>query len=528
MEKGLIKIIFAALIPIVIGILLPEKMQELLANYVEFVFIRYIFQLETAAIFLLMTAATFFFLRRKCIRSKLIGLAISVASSIILYNVYLYVIPYDFRQFTVGCLGFYKIDDDGKLTKCKEGVILNKSLIEAFDRINNEKNSTLTRMYSPKFSNIELTNYESSKYTYLNIGSLFNSNYFSKKYDIIVYGIFSENGEIGEFNILHNDNSYIDEDFLGKKTSSYINDLETFICNAVKSKPLEIKGEIAAELIFSFVTQSFAGNAVSILKDISIGETLLSESKNIIDSVIYKFNINMQKKDIDNIMTPYDLNYIAINLDNENYDEAIKYMFKILKKNPYYPFDNYDEFKTNYNMYYLTNVSQKTLNIAEKKQSNGENGLNADDLKIKLKINEYKKENFLIENFAYLIAGSKNYHENLKMFEELSKEYPTNAIVYIAWGDAIKLYKSEPFNLNLSVVDNALSKYYIAEKLDSDWILIGTKIYITTLLQIMQEKSSGNNAKAEEKKIILKKYENKLTEFSNTQDFKKFFRGRDN
>ena len=193
---------------------------------------------------------------------------------------------------------------------------------------------------------------------------------------------------------------------------------------------------------------------------------------------------------------------------------------KVLEWNLYHPYDGEGDFKRFVLRHYTLDLARRTLAEKVKESSNNEtqDALNRVEMAEKLFIhdNTYPTPAIDLLLASILRMPENQYQEALKHFEILSQRYPDSAIPRMYWGEALKLFHSEPFRPNLSNLDLAVEKYHEAENIDPSWEIIKVKIAMGYLFK----KAYGLGGQETEEK--LQAYIKKSRDFYEHPELKKF------
>lgn len=428
------------------------------------------------------------------------------------------------KSFTVGVSDFLMVNESGKLSRCKRGAELQQFILNCIREINNRENNTFARIIEPQFIEISLTDFEISRHSLLSLADYLNDNFADKRANIIFGGVVSESGEIGKLNVSYTKEFFYEEGMLKLKTSDYFKKFEELIVRLCSNRTQLDKAQIMANLFYAIISQSTTIAAASHYKDVSVGLKLIDESQQIWNKAINRYVNPSESSDVKNLAMHFDIGYelnrASLFKNASRVNEEIEAIYRILVINPFFPFSSYVDFKKQYDIYYTSYVASKSLEFMKNDKTTSEE--EKKQLFFRDKLYKYAGPDFLIEYFTELIVLSDNYSSNLEYYKKLSIHHPREPLIYLFWGDAIKLYKSKAFNLNLSQVDAAIEKYRIAENMDPEWPLIGSKIYIVSLLQSFQERELGHFKKADQIDALLGTYIKKLKKYGQTLEVKKF------
>lgn len=531
MKEKIIIGIISTFIGAVVGILLPESVKALLYNLIVHYFVRYVFNWFALAVLILLVVSTYFVFKKvklsrltRLITSLLI-LALLIFLPIVTVKVYwkFHAPP---SSFTIGVCNFYVVNENGKLSTSRQGTALQQFILIHISDINNLENNTYVKVVKPNVIAINPTEFEISSNSLLSFAKLLKDDFVDKRAHIILWGIVSENGEIEKVNISYNKGLFYEDGVLKLKTTDYFGRLDDFIVKLCRNKSPLDKAKIASNLFYAVISQTPALSAASQYKDISTGLKLLDESQKLWNKSIATYVTTPELAGIDKLALYFeivsDLNRVALFDHAKRSDDKIKTIARILEKNPFFPLSTYEDFKKEYDLYYTSTVASNGLEFVMKNTAISDEETRK--LFFKNKLYEYEGANFLIDYFTKLIVLNAHYEHNLKYYEILAAHHPREPLIYLFWGDAIKLYKSEPCALNLERVDAAIEKYKVAEKLDPEWSLIGSKIFIVSFLQFLQERELGHWKKVNKIKPVLEAYERKQMNYYQTLEVEKFFR----
>lgn len=527
-EKVIIAIISTA-IAAVAGILLPETVKAFLRNLIVHFCVRYVFNWVAIVVLLLIVVVAYFVFKvdfsyfSKLVISLLI-LALAILLPIITVKVY-----WRFHgppsSFTIGVCNFFAVNENGKLCNSKQGTALKQFILKYISDINNLENNTYAKIIKPNIIEINPTDFEILSHSSLSLADLLKDNFVDKRAHIIIWGIISENGEIEKVNISYNKGLFYEEGVLKLKIADYFKRFDDLVVKLCRNKPPLDKAQIVANLFYAIISQTPSISTASQYKDISVGLKLLDESQKLWNKSINTYVSSTELSGIYNLSSffeiGYNLNRAALFKNAARSDEEIEAIYQILEKNPFFPLSTYEDFKKEYDLYYTSEVASKSLEFAKNDNSKSEEEKKR--LSFKEKLYKYEGPYFLIDYFTQLIVVNAHYESNLGYYEKLATHHSREPLIYLFWGDAIKLYKSEPFALNLARVDAAIEKYKFAEQLDPEWPLIGSKIFVVSFLHFLQEQELGHRKKASQLKAVLEAYKEKQEKYGKTLEVKKFF-----
>jgi hypothetical protein len=530
MREKLIIASIPVVVTAVLGILLPETAKTFLRNVAVHFLIRYIFTWLGLVALLLLVAGTYFVFKlgiahfSKIVASLLI-LALGILLPIITGRAYL-----KFQgpptSFTIGVCNFFVVSENGKLSNSKQGFALKQSILKDISDIHGRENNVYARIINSNIVMLNPTEFEISRHSLLNFDNFLKDNFVNKSAHIVIWGIISENAEIEKVNVSYKGGLFDEEGILKLKTTEYFKRFDTLVIKLCRNKPPLDKIQIIANLFYPIISMSPSIATASYYKDVSMGLKLLDDSQKIWNKAITTYASTTDFLAIADLVSyfeiAYDLNRASLFHNAARGDAEIESIFRILEKNLFFPLSTYEDFKKEYDLYYTSTLATGSLEIAKLISEE-----DARKLSFKNKLYQYEGPYFLIDYFTQLIVLNDHYDSNLRYYKMLAVRHPREPLIYLFWGDAIKMYKSERFALNLARVDPAIVKYKFAEKLDLEWPLIGCKIYVASYLQFIGEKELGHWKKVAKIRTILESYKQKRDKYVETLEVKKFFNDED-
>ena len=201
---------------------------------------------------------------------------------------------------------------------------------------------------------------------------------------------------------------------------------------------------------------------------------------------------------------------------DNSFFKALEEYGNALEFNLYHPYKTEVEFKRHYFRNYARELVQNTAVLKDEVLKDGVLDLEAITANLSLYDETYQRP--LLDYVLRLVLrqDGDDYYRSLKIFEDLNRKFPNSSLPLIYWGEALKLYKSEPFNLNPANLDPALEKYKSAEQVDPTWEIIKVKISTIYLFK------KGYGQGGDETEAQLKHYLFKAKEFYEHPELKKF------
>jgi tetratricopeptide (TPR) repeat protein len=199
-------------------------------------------------------------------------------------------------------------------------------------------------------------------------------------------------------------------------------------------------------------------------------------------------------------------------------ENAIIEYTQALESNLYHPYENEGEFKRAYLRNYALDLAKKAAEGANEEPSK-ESPFDHALLLSSLILHDNSYSVPMLHSLLALILklSEDEYWEAIKVFERLTRKYPDSSIPWIYWGEALKLYKSEPFNPNPANLNLTLEKYKVAEQIDPKWEMIKVKIAIVYMFK------KAYNQGGDDTEEQLKAYLIKSKGFYDDPELKKFF-----
>ena len=287
-----------------------------------------------------------------------------------------------------------------------------------------------------------------------------------------------------------------------------LNNLTALLNKISNEKVLDIK-EIAEVnlklfvLVFSqtfldmFIQNNDFDNANSIIED---DEKILREIK---EQLELNFGTEYQEfNNFSNIWSSYlDRNKAVILLEQNQFKGAITYIFNSIRLNPYYPYFNYETFKSNFSKRYAIELSYSLESNAKELESETETEENKNDfVKLRQRLSESiaSRDAELNTNVVLEIIKRDENKISLEFLEnELKKLDNENPVILLIKSDIVKYLPDNTEKVNqiyFGRIDESINYLNKLVEIDNNFPIIKTKIGALIMCKALQ---SGNKTEIE-------------------------------
>jgi hypothetical protein len=419
-----------------------------------------------------------------------------------------------------GLAGFYQIDSEGRLLASGPGITLTRDIIEQLRLVlrGHSTSKDFAKQW-PIFTltalNVKLPQYARYIKRITGVrGYMARKDGVNDTFHLIIWGTVTE-GKVDQFNF------DVREGIFEPRVHKDMAHISNMVLRAYQQLPAHVFPEYIACLLVGLYQQSpviiigvhhkkfteahlllddgytLIKKAIDLLRDASDDEGLAHDHSRFFFAAFHALKSYLYAKDASPL-------------------KALEECRRVLEINLCYPYENESEFKRNYLRNYVHEMMEKAAELKKENLIDGvlDQRVITDNLSLyNPNYNRPVLDGVLAE---ILRMEGDEFREALKIFDALTKKYPDSSVPLMYWGEALKLYKSEPFNLNPANLDAALEKYKAAEQIDPTWEIIKVKILTVYLFK----KAYGQGG--EETEEQLKQYLIKAQEFYEHPELRKF------
>jgi len=187
-------------------------------------------------------------------------------------------------------------------------------------------------------------------------------------------------------------------------------------------------------------------------------------------------------------------------LNQREYNGAIRHLFKAIKIHPYFPYDNYVQYRDAYNKRYVAEVNLQTAQVNKESAVEGTSIIDDRSEEAILAFSDHLFERFEFSNMATfenvigeIIKRAQSDYINKNIENELKKDFCVSPIKEIIRGEMLKYLPKgieKHDELYLDRIPDVIAEFNKALEVDQDFTLMYTRIGMLKLIQSFHEKNT--------------------------------------